>query len=95
MSPRKQKPSPPSAHVFRAFWPVVGDPVHTVAELDALLATAAQDMHAVALRHRATITGPGKGYLARGRDFPGACGAAQVVVIEAPAVAMPPRPYHH
>lgn len=90
-----RKKAPPSTHVFRAFWPVVGEPVHTIAELDGLLATAAQDMKAVALRHRAHITGPGRGYLARGRDFPGAHGATQVVVIEAHAVAMPPRPYHH
>lgn len=94
MSPRK-KPAPPPTHVFRAFWPVVGEPVHTTKDLDELLTNAAQDLRAVALRHRATITGPGKGYLARGRDFPGACGAMQVIVIEAPAVAMPPRPYHH
>ena len=95
MSPRKKKPAPPSAHTFRAFWPVVGDPVHTVAELDELLAIAAHDVHAVATRHRARITGPGRGYLAHGRDVPGAHGSAQVVVIEAPAEAIPPRPYHH
>jgi hypothetical protein len=94
MSPRK-KPAPPPAHIFRAFWPVVGEPVHTTKDLDELLAAAAQDMPTVAHRHRAHITGPGRGYLARGRDFPGAHGAAQVVVIEAPAVAMPPRNYHH
>lgn len=94
MSPRKKAP-PPNTHIFRAFWPVVGEPVHTQAELGELLATASHDLPAVALRHRATITGPGRGYLAPGRDFPGSHGAMQVVVIEAPAVAMPPRNYHH
>ncbi|CAH0232940.1 hypothetical protein SRABI26_02695 [Arthrobacter sp. Bi26] len=95
MSPRKKPAPPPPAHIFRAFWPVVGEPVHTAKVLDELLAVAARDMNAVALRHRAHITGPGRGYLARGRDFPGAHGAMQVIVIEAPATAMPPRPYHH
>lgn len=95
MSPRKPKSPPPPPHVFRAFWPVVGEPVHTTKDLDELLASAAQDLPAVALRHRTTITGNGRGYLAPGRNFPGACGAMQVLVIEAPAVAMPPRPYHH
>ena len=93
MSPRK-KPAP-STHIFRAIWPVVGEPVHTAGERDELLAIAAQDLRDVALRHRAHITGPGKGYLAPGRNFPGAHGAHQVIVIEAPATAMPPRPYHH
>jgi hypothetical protein len=93
MSPRK-KPAP-ATHVFRAFWPVVGEPVHTAAELDELLTTAAHDLRDVALRHRAHITGPGRGYLAPGRNFPGAHGAMQVIVIEAPAEAMQPRPYHH
>lgn len=94
MTAPKPKPAAP-AQIFRAFWPVVGEPVHTISELDELLATAAHDMTAVALRHRAHITGPGRGYLAPGRNFPGAHGAMQVVVIEAPAVAMPPRAYHH
>lgn len=94
MSTRK-KPAPPATHIFRAFWPVVGEPVHTTAERDELLATAVQDLRDVALRHRVHVTGPGKGYLAPGRDFPGAHGAMQVIVIEAPAVAMPARNYHH
>lgn len=91
---KPQQPEP-ATHVFRAFWPVIGTPTTKTAEVDELLAIAAQDMHAVALRHRVHITGPGRGYIAPGRRFPGAHGAAQVVVIEAPAVAMPPRPYHH
>lgn len=83
-----------ATHIFRAFWPVVGEPVHTTADLDELLATAAHDLRSVALRHRAAITGPGRGYFARGRDFPGAHGAAQVIVIEAPAEPIT-RAYHH
>lgn len=92
MTKPKKKPAP--THTFRAFWPVIGEPVHTAADLDELLSTAAHDLRNVALRHRARITGPGRGYLAPGRDFPGAHGAIQVVVIEAPAEPIV-RAYHH
>ncbi|QCB97139.1 hypothetical protein E5206_09510 [Arthrobacter sp. PAMC25564] len=92
MSKRK-KPAP--THTIQAFWPVIGAPVTTIDECEELLTDAVNDLNAVALRHRAHITGPGKGYLAPGRDFPGAHGARQVIVIEAPATPMPPRGYHH
>lgn len=79
------------SHTFRAIWPVLV-PI-TAQNRAELLTEAAQDLHHVALRHRAHITGPGKGYIASGRGMPGANGAAHVVVIEAPAEPIQ-RPYH-
>ncbi|KRE79974.1 hypothetical protein ASG71_08030 [Arthrobacter sp. Soil763] len=81
-----------ATHTFRAIWPVLTPPT-TAKDREALIHEASQDLRDVALRHRAHITGPGKGYIVPGHGMPGANGAAQVVVIDAPAEPIK-RPYH-
>lgn len=87
----KREPAP-AAHTFRAIWPVLTTP-RTRQDQEDLIHEASRDLKDVALRHRAHITGPGKGYIVPGHGIPGANGAAQVVVIEAPAEPIQ-RPYH-
>lgn len=77
---------------FRAFWPIHDSATEPARSDEDLIRLAAADFRDVAARHSAQITGPGNGYIAPGRTFPGAYGAAQVVVIEAPAKPIT-RPY--
>jgi CTP:molybdopterin cytidylyltransferase MocA len=94
MSPRKKKSPPPPSHTFRAIWPIVNGA--GTAETDAdLILQALGDLPDVARRHHATITGTPRACITEGRLIQGSGGHAHVVVIEAPAVPMPARNYHH
>lgn len=93
ISMTKKKQLPPSSHVFKAVWPILEGPGFEPRSDEDLIRLAAADLKNVALRHRAHITGPGKGYIAPGRGVPGALGIAKVVVIEAPADPIQ-RAYH-
>lgn len=90
----RTKPKPPTAtHMFRAVWPIVlegGSDAQTDAEL---IGQAISDLPNVAHRHNATIVGQPRACIADGRRVPGSGGAAQVVVIEAPAIPAKARGY--
>ena len=80
--------------IFRAVWPVVEG--NGTAETDAeLILQALGDLPAVARRHNVTITGAPRACLTDGRRVPGSSGHRHVVVVEAPAQAIEPRPYRH
>lgn len=88
----RTKPKPPTpTHVFRAVWPVVSTG-HPIADL---LDEALEDLPNVARRHNAVIVGKAQAGLMDGRRVPGSGGAAQVLVIEAPAIHKPARSYRH
>jgi hypothetical protein len=91
--PKQPTPVTPT-HTFRAVWPIILG--NGIAETDAeLIAQAIGDLPHVAHRHQARIVGPPRACIADGRRVPGSGGAPQVVVIEAPAVAVNNRGYRH
>ena len=90
---KKKRPAAPT-HMFRAIWPVVHGNGAARTDED-LIRMATADLPNVATRHHATIAGPARGYVTEGRLIQGSGGHAHVVVIEAPAIANPPRPYHY
>ena len=74
---------------FQAVWPVV-DPNVPVNEL---LAEARRDLHAVAARHRARITGTPRFQYRAGRNIPGSNGAKRVITCTVEAEEIERRNY--
>lgn len=92
--PKKTTTAPASTHTFRAVWPVIEG--NGTAETDAeLILQALGDLPAVARRHNAAITGDPRACIAEGRLVSGSAGHKYVVLVEAPARALPVRGYHH
>jgi hypothetical protein len=93
-APKHRPPAPTPTHTFRAVWPIV-DGTGT-AETDAeLIMQAIGDLPEVARRHHALILGAPRACITEGRFVQGSGGHKHVVVIEAPAAALPVRGYHH
>ncbi|MCO4276111.1 hypothetical protein NG701_17050 [Pseudarthrobacter sp. HLT3-5] len=81
-------------HTFRAVWPIIEG--QGTAETDAeLILQALGDLPAVARRHNTKITGDPRACITEGRLVSGSAGHKYVVVVEAPAEALPVRGYHH
>lgn len=69
--------------IFQAVWPIV-DQTMPFADL---VKEAEADLHAVAARHGAAITGKARFEVVDGRTQPGSQGAPQCVIATAPAIA--------
>ena len=78
-------------HRFEAVWSVLH--VEDLADPQALLDEAADDLPRLAAQARAVLTGPPHLAIRRGRDVPGSGGAPWVVHAVAAARPMPARPY--
>jgi hypothetical protein len=78
---------------FRAVWPIVNNDASGPTN-EELVQEAIKDLPTVAQRHRVVITGPCRGFITTASKVPGSGGSGHVVVVEAPARATPPRPYH-
>ena len=86
--------APTASGIFRAVWPIIED--QGDAETDSeLILQALGDLPAVARRHNAKITGDPRACITEGRRVQGSAGHKYVVVVEAPAEALPRRAYHH
>ncbi|MCT9624307.1 hypothetical protein HWD94_04105 [Pseudarthrobacter equi] len=84
----------PNSQVFRAVWPIIPG-TGTAGTDEELILQALGDLPAVAHRHNAQITGKPKACITEGRFVQGSAGHKHVVVVEAPAQAVPRRGYHH
>lgn len=88
------KPAPVPTHTFRAVWPILEG--QGTAETDSeLILQALGDLPEVARRHHATIIGSPRACITQGSRVQGSAGHKYVVVVEAPARALPVRGYHH
>lgn len=74
---------------FQAVWPIITG--HGSAPLtdNELIEDALADLPNVAARHGVKLTGKPRAAITHGAQFPGSAGAKQVVIIEAPAAALP------
>ncbi|WOH20150.1 hypothetical protein IRJ34_07450 [Paenarthrobacter sp. GOM3] len=77
---------------FRAIWPIVNDSAPGPTDRQ-LVALALDDLPAVANRHRVKLAGPPQGYIIDAAKIPGSGGTGRVLVLEAPATALPQRAY--
>jgi hypothetical protein len=93
-APKPRPPEPTPTHTFRAVWPIV-EGAGTAGTDAELILQALGDLPEVARRHHAQILGTPRACITEGRHIQGSGGHAHVVVIEAPALPMPPRNYHH
>lgn len=80
-----------SGGTLRVLWPILDDTVPARQIADEALA----DLPQVARRARARITGPPRWHVARSTSVPGSGRiTTHVLILEAPAEPLPPRPYH-
>lgn len=74
---------------FQAVWPIHTGRGHATLTDAELIEDALADLPKVAARHGVTLSGKPQAAITSGQRFPGANGAKQVVVIEAPAKQLP------
>lgn len=74
---------------FQAVWPIITGPGPASLTDTELIDDALAELPTVAARHGVTLTGKPQAAITNGARFPGTNSAAQIVIIEAPARAVP------
>lgn len=74
---------------FQAVWPILTGHGHAKLTDTELIDDALADLPAVAARHNVTLTGKPQVAITDGARFPGANTTGQIIIIEAPARALP------